>query len=93
MKIEYKPSFLKSIKSLPKPDKEEIVSLCEDLIDILEKSKESYKGIGLKRLQKNFWEIRKGIKQRVIFRWQQDYLEFVLVGTHDSIKKFLKQNV
>ncbi len=93
MNIEYKPSFIKSIKSLSKPNKEVVFDLCEALIDTLEQSKASSKGLGLKRLRKNFWEIRKGIKTRVIFRWQKDYLEFILVGSHDDIKKFLKENI
>lgn len=93
MNVEYKPSFVKSIKSLPKKNKESIVDLCEELIDILERSKTKHQGLGLKRLQKNFWEIRKGIKTRIIFRWQKDRLEFILAGSHDDIKKFLRENV
>lgn len=37
-----------------------------------------------------FWEIRKGLKLRIIFLWQGDSVEFILAGTHDDIKRFLK---
>jgi len=93
MNIEYKPSFIKSVKSLPCKDKELIVDLCEELVDVLEKSKTKSQGLGLKRLQKNFWEIRKGIKTRIVFRWRRDHLEFILAGSHDDIRKFLRENV
>jgi hypothetical protein len=47
-------------------------------------------GIGLKRLRGDFWEIRHGLHDRVLFRWRDDFVEFVLAGDHDSIKIFLK---
>jgi len=47
-------------------------------------------GIGLKRLQDDFWEIRQGLHIRILFRWRSDLLEFVLAVNHDSIKDFLK---
>jgi hypothetical protein len=49
-------------------------------------------GIGLKRLQDDFWEIRQGLHNRILFRWRQDLIEFVLAGNHDSIKDFLKNS-
>jgi hypothetical protein len=47
-------------------------------------------GIGLKRLKDDFWEVRQGVRNRILFRWRQDLIEFVLAGDHDSIKDFLK---
>jgi len=49
------------------------------------------KGLGLKNLKKNYWEIRKGLKLRILFRWHADLVEFILAGTHDDIEKFLKR--
>lgn len=31
-----------------------------------------------------------GIRNRILFRWEGDLIEFVLAGDHDSIKHFLK---
>jgi hypothetical protein len=49
-------------------------------------------GIGLKRLKDDFWEVRQGLHNRVLFRWRHDFIEFVLAGDHDSIKDFLKDD-
>ena len=90
MKFEFKPSFERSIKSLSSADKQEIKDIAADLIDILSKDQPLHKGVGLKRLQGPFWEIRKGIRTRILLRWENDLVEFVLAGKHDDIRKFLK---
>jgi hypothetical protein len=58
--------------------------------DILSQDKILHKGIGLKRLKGDYWEIRKGLKARILFRWEGDLVEFVLAGDHNDIKRFLK---
>ena len=90
MRFEFKPSFDRSMKQLPKPDKEDIKTVALQLVDILSHDKDIHKGIGLKRLRGNFWEVRKGIKARILFRWEGDFVEFVLAGNHDDINRFLK---
>ena len=59
MRFEFKPSFDKSIKSFPGREKEEIKKTAIQAIDILSQDKIIHKGIGLKRLKGDFWEIRK----------------------------------
>ena len=59
-------------------------------IDILSQDKLAHKGIGLKRLKGNFWETRKGLKTRILFRWQSDLVEFILAGDHNDIKRYLR---
>ncbi len=91
MKYEFKPSFDRSVKSLPSKEKQQIKDLCIDLIDVLSGDRELSSGMGLKNLRKNFWEIRKGLKLRILFRWRADHVEFVLAGTHDDLKKYLRK--
>ena len=91
MKYEFKPSFDKSVKSLPSETKQEIKELCIALIDVLSGEQDLSAGMGLKNLRKNFWEVRKGLKLRILFRWRSDHIEFVLAGTHEEIKKHLKR--
>jgi len=90
MRFEFKPSFDRSVKSLPSNEKEKIKDLCVYLIDLLTEQRELHKGIGLKNLRKNYWEIRKGMKVRILFRCQKDLIEFLLAGSHDRIKNYLK---
>jgi len=90
MRFEFKPSFKRSIKSFPEKEKEEIKEVSTQLIDMLSRDRSVHKGVGLKRLREDFWEIRKGLKSRILFRWNGDLVEFVLAGNHNDIKRFLK---
>ena len=91
IEYEFKPSFDKSVKSLPDKDKKAIKELAKDLIDILERKQKPHKGLGLSPLIKPYWEIRASYKQRILFRWVKNYIEFILAGSHDQIKKYLKE--
>ncbi len=90
MKFEFKPSFKRSIKPFSGKEKAEIKEVALQLIDMLSQDQSIHKGIGLKRLRDDFWEVRKGIKVRILFRWKGDSVEFVLAGNHDDVKRFLK---
>ena len=91
MRYEFKPSFDRSVKALAPQEKQEIKTICIQLIDILSGEKSLFAGLGLKNLRKNYWEIRKGLKSRILFRRQDDLVEFILAGSHEDIKRFLKQ--
>lgn len=90
MRYEFKPSFEDPIKKLSSEEKENIKLVAIQTIDILSQSTLVKKGMGLKRLKDDFWEIRCGIKMRIIFRWSGDLIEFILAGSHDKIKIYLK---
>lgn len=90
MRFEFKPSFDRSVKNFHGKEKEEIKEVALQAIDILSQDRPVHKGIGLKRLKDDFWEIRKGLKARILLRWQGDLLEFILAGDHNDIKRYLK---
>ncbi len=90
MRFGFKPSFDRSIKSFRGREKEELKTAALQAIDILSQDRIIHKGVGLKRLKGDFWEIRKGLKARIIFRWQGDLVEFILAGDHNDIKRYLK---
>ena len=90
MKFDFKPTFERSIKALSPHEKEEIKGVALRLIDILAQDYPLQQGLGLKRLQGQYWEVRKGLRTRILFRWQKDLVEFILAGDHDDIKRFLK---
>jgi len=46
--------------------------------------------MGLKRPRNDSWEIRLGLRNRILFCWKDDLVEFVIAGDHDTIKNFLK---
>jgi len=90
MRFEFKPSFDRSVKSFHGREKEEIKQVSAQAIDILSQDRVLHKGLGLKRLKGDFWEVRKGLKARILFRWKGDLVEFVLAGDHDDIRRYLK---
>ena len=90
MRFDFKPSFDRSVKIFHGREKEEIKKVAIQTIEILSGDKVTHKGMGLKRLKGNFWEIRKGLKARILFRWEGDLVEFILAGDHNNIKRYLK---
>lgn len=68
MKFEFKPSFERSLKQLHETEKSDVKTSACQLIDVLSNDKSIYPGLGLKRLSGDFWEVRKGIKVRILFR-------------------------
>jgi mRNA-degrading endonuclease RelE of RelBE toxin-antitoxin system len=90
LRFEFKPSFDRSIKSLDPGLKSETKAACLAFLALIEERKPLPSGIGLKRLRGDFWEFRRGIHTRILFRWNEDLVEFILAGDHDSIKNFLK---
>lgn len=90
MRFEFKPSFDRSVKKFRNREKQELKKIAIQIIDILSCDRIVHKGIGLKRLKDNFWEVRYGIKARILFRWQGDLIEFIFAGNHNAIKRFLK---
>ena len=90
MRFEFKPSFDRSVKNFHGKEKEDIKKIAIQTIDILSCDKMIHKGIGLKRLKDNFWEVRYGLKARILFRWEKDLVEFILVGDHNDIKRYLR---
>lgn len=90
MRFNFKPSFDRSLKAFQDKEKEGLKKVAMDALDILSGGQLTYKGIGLRHLKNNYWEIRKGLKARILFRWQGDFVEFILAGDHNDIKHYLK---
>ena len=49
-----------------------------------------HSGISIRRLRKNVFECRAGLKLRLLFRENKGALEFFLVGDHDEVKAWLR---
>jgi hypothetical protein len=92
MRFEFKPSFDKSVKCFYGEEKSRIKLTINKLIDILSHNTNISQGLGLKRLKDNYWEVREGLKVRILFRWSGDLVEFVLAGDHNDVKRYLKNS-
>ena len=89
MRYEYKSSFDKVFKKLGLNRQEKVIDAISILIDFFENRKKA-KGLGVKNLRENYWEIRVNVKDRIIFTLEKDKVAFIIVGNHDEIKKFLR---
>ena len=47
-------------------------------------------GLGVKQLRPGLWELRAGLSDRVVFSRTGDLVEFLIVGNHDEIRRFLR---
>ena len=91
MRYERKPSFDRSLRQLPEDRKARIKEAIHQLVHFFE-SRQQPQGLGLKRLRHDFWEVRSGLGDRVLFRLSGDLVELAMAGNHDEIRRFLKRH-
>lgn len=88
MTFEYKSMFIRAFRKLESTEKEKVNTSVDALLEYLDKKIPLPAGLGLKKLKEDFWEIRVGLKTRVVFEFS-DRIIFWLVGTHDDIVRFI----
>jgi mRNA-degrading endonuclease RelE of RelBE toxin-antitoxin system len=84
------PSFERSLKKLSSRDKDKLKQtlvqfnefLVSDLLPV---------GLGFKKINHNKYELRVDIRLRVIIKIEKEYVYFVLAGSHDSVKRYLRE--
>ena len=91
MRYELKKSFDRSVKGLSDDAKIEIKKAVFEIIDIVATGKTPSKGQSLTRLHKDYWEARTTIRERILFKLTDDLIQFIIVGNHEDIKRFLKR--
>ena len=89
MRYERKPSFDRTLQRLP-PDRKARVKEAVQALVVFFETKQQPQGLGLKRLRRDYWEIRAGLGDRVMFRLSGGLVEFVIAGDHDEIRRFLR---
>jgi len=89
MKYHYKPSFERTIKGLHPERRAKVKEAIQALVIFFETGQRT-EGLGLKKLKREFWEIRTDLRDRILFRLRHNVLEFVLCGNHDEIRRYLK---
>ena len=89
MHVEYLGSYDRSFRKLPAPLQERAIHAVDALLDYFQTGQRPH-GLGLKRLQRSFWEIRVGLSARILFELGQDCVNFVIVGNHDDIRRWIR---
>jgi hypothetical protein len=49
-----------------------------------------HSGISIRRLRKNIFECRAGLSLRLLFRQNDEALEFFFVGNHDEVRRIIQ---
>ena len=83
------PAFERSLKALDKVRRKRAVETLETFIKSVE-AHEGTPGLGLKQLRHGIWEIRSGLTDRILLRRYKDALQFIIIGTHDEIRRHLR---
>ena len=82
--------FDRRLGKLPMERKDRAKKSIDMAVAFFEKG-ELPQGLGMKPLGHDLWEIRAGLLDRVIFHKHGNVIKFLLVGTHDEIRRFLKE--
>lgn len=90
MRYYVSPSFERSLRELNSARKDPIKKATQLAVAFFETGKLAH-GLGLKLLRGELWEIRASLADRIVFRKAKNIVEFLLVGSHDEIKRFLKR--
>jgi mRNA-degrading endonuclease YafQ of YafQ-DinJ toxin-antitoxin module len=82
--------FRQVVRAYPKPVRVEIGQAI-DLLQAALGHPHQHAGLGIRKLVKNYFEIRVRLELRLIFRVERNAIIFVFAGTHDDVRRFLKQ--
>jgi hypothetical protein len=90
LKLTFLERFKRQCRSASAGDQAAIFRALLDLEGALA-NPHSAGGLGLRKLHPaGIWELRAGLDLRVLFRLSKDEAVFLVLGTHDEVKRFLK---
>ena len=89
MRVSYAPAFLRVFDKLDPPVKRGVKAVTGKVIDFYQTGSASA-GLGIKHLRRDLWEARSGLKIRAVYSLSKSEIRFLVAGTHDDVKRFLK---
>ena len=89
MRYGFKRSFDRSYQSLTASQQKLIDECLRDLKGFYEGHRSLQQGLGLKKIGKDYWEVRAGLSIRVIFQHSPVGIVFFFVGDHNQIRRFI----
>lgn len=85
----YQPSFLDTTRHLSHAQATRLLKTIEKFQHAIE-GRQWPQGLGITHLRNDYFEFRVGIQMRVIYRRTGDLIQYVLYGSHDQVRRFLK---
>lgn len=89
MIVNYLQSYDRSFKRLDRQIQKKVISAIDSLLEFIQ-TRQKPEGLGLKKVYKNYWEIRLDIKNRIIFEVSGKTINIAFIGNHNAVKTFLK---
>lgn len=89
MQYVYQPSFLDATLNLSEGQVIRLLTAIEKFQHAIE-SNQWPKGLGISHLREDYFEFRVDIHTRVIYRRFSNGVQYVLYGSHDQVRRFLK---
>ena len=89
MEYEFKPSFDRRFRKLGTNRKQKACEDIDALMSYFDGEASLPKGLGLKNWQRDYWEMRTSLKDRITFKFS-DHISFLFIGSHDEISAFMK---
>lgn len=89
MRYAYQPSFLESTRQLSQAHAAKLLKAIDKFQQALERHQWPA-GLGMTHLRGAYFEFRVDLHMRVIYRRTGDLIQYVLYGSHDQIRRFLK---
>lgn len=87
--LELSESFRDRVRAYPKETRRRIGAALRQLEQNFGRP-HAHRGLGIRRLAGNFFEIRVGLDIRLIFQNRPESLLFLAAGNHDDVQKFLR---
>ena len=89
MRFAYQPSFLDTTRQLSHAQASKLLKAIEKFQYAME-THQWLQGLGITHLRNDYFEFRVDIHTRVIYRRSGDLIQYVLYGSHDQVRRFLK---
>ena len=88
--VEFDRNLLEQLRSLPKGQRYDVGGVIAGVQEAFGKPHQ-HVGLRLRKLQHSHYEVRLGLGQRLVFEDKGDALHFKLMGSHDEVRRFLKE--
>jgi len=89
MRFAYQPSFLDATRQLSHAHASKLLKAIEKFQHAIE-GHHWPQGLGITHLRDDYFEFRVDLHRRVIYRRSGDLIQYVLYGSHDQVRRFLK---
>lgn len=89
LRIELSPQLRAAIRKLPKRQRKQIGAIITAVRDGFG-TPHLHSGLGIRRLRDTLFECRVGLKLRLIFNAEPGVLAFNDLGSHDEVRKLMR---